>query len=115
MSMMTMMMIIMMMMMMHDSISDEACMICTVLDILSVNLLTLAFPFRGYVSRVCLPSCCSPQGLELQKMFKEHGSFEGVEVAVRKRSVREQNNSKAGGWYTRTYLETKEGFTKSRP
>jgi len=48
-------------------------------------------------------------------MFKEHGSVEALEVAVSKKNSREQKTSKAGGWYTKSYLEQHEFWNKSIP
>jgi hypothetical protein len=38
-------------------------------------------------------------------MFKEHGDFANLEVQISKKNIRSDKQNKAGGWYTRTYLE----------
>ena len=45
-------------------------------------------------------------------MFMEHGSFEAMEIEVRKSFNKTKEKEKAGGWYTRHYLQTKESWTK---
>ncbi|CAK9110921.1 unnamed protein product [Durusdinium trenchii] len=50
---------------------------------------------------------------ELQKMFLEHGSFECMELALKKKQIREDSEQKAGGWYTKNKLEQCEKYTKS--
>ena len=46
-------------------------------------------------------------------MFKAHGSFETLEIQISKRSLKSLEKEKSGGWYTKQYLESKEGWTKS--
>ena len=45
-------------------------------------------------------------------MFMEHGSFEAMEIEVRKSFNKTKEKEKAGGWHTRHYLQTKESWTK---
>lgn len=45
-------------------------------------------------------------------MFNEHGSFEMLEVQVKKKFARSREHAKSGGWVTKHWLETKEGYTK---
>ena len=57
-------------------------------------------------------SCSNILGASLKEMFKQHGSFETLEVQVRKRSTKSFEKGKSGGWYTKQHLESKEGWTK---
>ena len=52
------------------------------------------------------------QGEELKRMFNDHGSFEMLEVQVKKKFARSREHAKSGGWVTKHWLETKEGYTK---
>lgn len=45
-------------------------------------------------------------------MFLEHGSFEGMELAITKKHVLASQAKKEGGWYTKSKLETNEAWTK---
>ena len=45
-------------------------------------------------------------------MFKEHGSFEQLEIHVKKHHLRSSEAAKSGGWYTKYALENKEGWSK---
>ena len=45
-------------------------------------------------------------------MLVEHDSFEAMEIEVRKSFNKTSEKEKSGGWYTRHYLQTKEGWTK---
>lgn len=64
------------------------------------------FPFQSLLGAALL-------GQELSKMFAAHGSFETLEIQVKKRHLKSVEKSKLGGWYTKQYLESKEGWTKS--
>ena len=57
-------------------------------------------------------SCSNILGASLKEMFKQHGSFETLEVQIRKRSIKSFEKGKAGGWFTKQHLESKEGWTK---
>lgn len=48
-------------------------------------------------------------------MFQEHGSFETMEMQVKKKLNRSKELAKEGGYFTKHYLETKEGWTKWGP
>lgn len=48
-------------------------------------------------------------------MFKEHGSFEELEIQVKKKLLKSREKLKSGGWYTKHALEFKEGWSKSDP
>ena len=56
----------------------------------------------------------SSLGNQLKKMLQEHGSFEAMEIAIKKINQKAKSESALGGWYTETYLQTHEGWTKSR-
>jgi len=45
-------------------------------------------------------------------MFQQHGSFETLEVQIKKKKSKSREDAKSGGWYTRFQLETKEGWSK---
>ena len=51
-------------------------------------------------------------GAELKELFLQHGSFEQLEVQVKKKSSKLRGKAQDGGWYTKVYLESKEGWTK---
>lgn len=51
-------------------------------------------------------------GKELKRLFLEHGSFETVELLIKKRYLKSKSAEQEGGWYTRHYLTTKEGWSK---
>lgn len=48
-------------------------------------------------------------------MFKQHGNFETLELQIRKRFTKSVEKAKSGGWYTKQYLEAKEGWSKPGP
>lgn len=48
-------------------------------------------------------------------MFQEHGSFETMELQVKKKLSKSKELAKEGGHYTKHYLETKEGWSKWGP
>ena len=54
-------------------------------------------------------------GEELKKLLREHGSFGTIEVILKKRLVKSKESEQEGGWYSKTYLTTKEGWTKRQP
>ena len=45
-------------------------------------------------------------------MFQQHGSFETLEIQIKKKKSKSREDAKSGGWYTRFQLETKEGWSK---
>ena len=45
-------------------------------------------------------------------MFLEHGTFQALEMAIVKRNIRANKESKQGGWFTKSKLEKNEGYTK---
>ena len=51
-------------------------------------------------------------GEKLHKMFKEHGSFSMMEMAVKKWHKQQTIKNKQGGWYTKHFLATNAGWTK---
>ena len=54
-------------------------------------------------------------GAELKRLFLEHGSFETVEVLIKKRYLKSKEAEHEGGWYTKQYLTAKEGWSKRGP
>ena len=46
-------------------------------------------------------------------MFKEHGDFAQMEAQITKRHKRTDKENKAGGWYTKNFLEKHELWTKT--
>lgn len=52
------------------------------------------------------------QGLELQKMFREHGSFSSMEVQIRKKHVKTMSETAGGAWFTEHRLKTEKQWTK---
>ena len=58
-------------------------------------------------------SCSFHLGGELTKLFLEHGNFNDMEIAVKKRHVRQNSQKQEGGWYTKHKLEHSECWTKS--
>jgi len=48
-------------------------------------------------------------------MFREHGDFASMEVAIRKKSVKTKNENAGGGWVTELYLKTEKGWSKTGP
>ena len=44
-------------------------------------------------------------GKELRRMLKEHGDFQQMEVTIAKKNIKTDKQNKAGGWYTKFYLE----------
>lgn len=46
-------------------------------------------------------------------MLAEHGSFEAMEIQIKKTLTKSQSEKAGGGWYTALYLKTKENWTKS--
>ena len=48
-------------------------------------------------------------------MFQQHGSFETLEIQIKKKKSRSREDAKSGGWYTRFQLESKEGWSKQGP
>ena len=46
-------------------------------------------------------------------MFLKHGNFNDMEVAIKKRHVKENSTGKQGGWYTKAKLEQQECWSKS--
>ncbi|CAK9000210.1 Uncharacterized protein SCF082_LOCUS6397 [Durusdinium trenchii] len=65
---------------------------------------------------------CSPEALkmwkdkkgrqELKKMFLQHGSFQMMEIRIKKRHVDSSSTTKSGGWYTKSQLDLQHGWTK---
>lgn len=51
-------------------------------------------------------------GEKLRDLLKQHGSFETLEIVVKKYHKSLLGQSKAGGWYTRQYLLTVAQWTK---
>lgn len=51
-------------------------------------------------------------GKDLQKMFLEHGSFEAMEITIKKKHIESASKSKAGGWFTKSVLEHTHMWTK---
>ena len=45
-------------------------------------------------------------------MFLEHGSFQLLELAIKKRSTLSNSRSKQGGWFTKLKLEKNEAYSK---
>ena len=48
-------------------------------------------------------------------MFREHGSFEAMEVQIKKKHVKTKNENAGGGWYSELFLKTHENWTKTMP
>ena len=48
-------------------------------------------------------------------MFQQHGSFETLEIQIKKKFSRSREDAKSGSWYTRFQLESKEGWSKQGP
>ena len=46
-------------------------------------------------------------------MFLEHGTFQAMELAVKKRNQKMNSQTKAGGWYTKGKLEKAESYSKT--
>ncbi|CAL1153796.1 unnamed protein product [Cladocopium goreaui] len=45
-------------------------------------------------------------------MFLEHGSFESLEIRIKKKHIESQSRAKSGGWYTKGQLEGQHQWTK---
>lgn len=45
-------------------------------------------------------------------MLKNHGSFSAMEVQVKKTHSKKKRLERAGGWYTKTYLQNVAHWTK---
>ncbi|CAL1168530.1 unnamed protein product [Cladocopium goreaui] len=58
-----------------------------------------------------LSNVARPEGEELQRLFRAHGSFETLEVQVRKKFTKAIEKAKSGGWFTKQYLESKEHWS----
>ena len=54
-------------------------------------------------------------GEKLKAMFHQHGSFEELEIQVKKHHMKSREDAKTGGWYTKHALEFKEGWSKQGP
>lgn len=54
-------------------------------------------------------------GKELQKMFLENGSFDKLEIKIKKKHIDSLSRTKSGGWYTKGQLEGQHGWTKTWP
>jgi hypothetical protein len=64
---------------------------------------------------VNLHACmCWSWGEELKKMFKENGSFEAMEISIRKKHIKSRNQSTGGGWYSEQFLKTEKGWSKTK-
>ena len=48
-------------------------------------------------------------------MFKENGSFEAMEICIRKKHIKSRNQSTGGGWYSEQFLKTEKGWSKTKP
>ena len=46
-------------------------------------------------------------------MFKEHGSFEQLEIRSKRRHIENQSRTKSGGWFTKSQLEGQHQWTKT--
>lgn len=53
------------------------------------------------------------RGGELTKLFLQHGNFNDMEIAVKKRHTRQNSQKKEGGWFTKQKLENAECWTKN--
>ena len=54
-------------------------------------------------------------GFEAVQMFLEHGSFESLEIRIKKKHIESQSRAKSGGWYTKGQLEGQHQWTKTQP
>ena len=57
-------------------------------------------------------SSCS--GEELKKMFQAHGSFEAMEIQIKKKNIKTRSQASEGGWYSAERLKV-EGWSKTLP
>lgn len=48
-------------------------------------------------------------------MFREHGSFETMEIQIKKKSVKTKNQNAEGGWFTELTLKQEKGWSKTEP
>lgn len=55
------------------------------------------------------------RGKELQRLFKENGSFESMEIVVSKKHKKINKTALGGGWYSRHYLEKHALWSKTWP
>ena len=68
--------------------------------------------YNRNLSQYIQQQACS--GKELKKMFLEHGSFESLEIRIKKKHIESQSRAKAGGWYTKGQLEGQHQWTKTQ-
>ena len=45
-------------------------------------------------------------------MLKSHGTFGALEVSLKKTHLKKKRLERAGGWYTKTYLQNVAHWTK---
>ena len=69
--------------------------------------------YNRNLSQYIQQQACS--GKELKKMFLEHGSFESLEIRIKKKHIESQSRAKSGGWYTKGQLEGQHHWTKTQP
>ena len=69
--------------------------------------------YNRNLSQYIQQQACS--GKELKKMFLEHGSFESLEIRIKKKHIESQSRAKSGGWYTKGQLEGQHQWTKTQP
>ena len=46
-------------------------------------------------------------------MFMEHGSFEQLEIRVKRKHIENQSRTKSGGWFTKSQLEGQHQWSKT--
>lgn len=52
-------------------------------------------------------------GQQLKQLMRDHGSFEAMEINLKKVSEQSKSETSGGGWYTAHKLQTAEHWTKS--
>ena len=58
---------------------------------------------------------CVCWGEELKRMFAQHGSFDALEVAIKKKTLKSKEDTAEGGWFSALALRRDKGWTSTKP
>jgi len=48
-------------------------------------------------------------------MFAQHGSFDALEVAIKKKTLKSKEDTAEGGWFSALALRRDKGWTSTKP
>ena len=48
-------------------------------------------------------------------MFAQHGSFDALEVAIKKKTLKSKADTAEGGWFTGLALRQQKGWSTTKP